>query len=191
MRVCSAKRWRFAAGSMTLAMAQSGRPIPRAGGSKESGTQNQNRCQRRRQASSESLGGSPRIYAGGSSALSRAGCVRLFSSGFSRGICCVITSIPLKVKWRRIDFCLQSRRGVRKLLGLFHQACFDGIHPDIFNMLRIFICVSDPVLVVTLLPYFKIEAHLLLCAVGESSLDKLHCFLKRSEERRVGKECRS
>src|SRR5664280_293 len=57
--------------------------------------------------------------------------------------------------------------------------CFDGIHPDIFNVLRILICVSDPVLVVPLLPYFTIEVHLLLCAVRESSLDELHCFLKR------------
>jgi len=71
----------------------------------------------------------------------------------------------LKLKGCRIDFRLQLRRRVRKLLGSFYQACFHRIHPDIFNMLRILLCISDPVLVVTLLPYFKIETHLLLCPV--------------------------
>ena len=51
-------------------------------------------------------------------------------------------------------------------------------------MLCILIGVSDPVFVVTLLPNFMIEVLLLRCAEGESSLDELHCFLKRYQRSR-------
>jgi hypothetical protein len=65
------------------------------------------------------------------------------------------------------------------LFRFLHQTRLDGIHPDVFDVLCIFIGVSDPVLVVTLLPNFMINVLLLRCAVRESSLDELHCFLER------------
>ena len=82
--------------------------------------------------------------------------------------------------WIRL-LCPQSRRGVWILLGMLHQPCLDRVHPEIFDMFCVLVCVSDPVLVVTLLPYFTMEDHLPPRTVGESALDELHCFLKRYE----------
>jgi hypothetical protein len=89
------------------------------------------------------------------------------------------TKNPSKLWRRRVDFHLQSGRGVGMLFRLFRQPSFDGIHPYVFSVLCILIGVSNPVLVVTLLPYFAVEVLLFRCAVGESSLDELHGFLKR------------
>jgi hypothetical protein len=58
------------------------------------------------------------------------------------------------------------------------------VHPEIFDVFCILVYVYDPVLVVTLLPYFTMEDHLPPRAVGESTLDELHCFLKRYERSR-------
>ena len=70
------------------------------------------------------------------------------------------------------------------LLRSFHQTRFDGIHPDIFDVLCVLVCVSDPVLVITLLPNLMVQVLLLRCAKGESSLDELHGFFERYQRRR-------
>ena len=67
---------------------------------------------------------------------------------------------------------------------MLDQARFHWIHPNIINLLRILIRISDPVLVVALLPDFALEIHLLFCSIGESPFDELHCFLERHERRR-------
>jgi hypothetical protein len=67
---------------------------------------------------------------------------------------------------------------------MLRQPCLDRVHPEIFDVFCILVCVSDPVLVVTLLPYFTMEDHLPPRTVGESALDELHCFLKRYERSR-------
>ncbi len=64
---------------------------------------------------------------------------------------------------------------------MLRQPCLDRIHPEIFDVFCILVCVSDPMFVVTLLPYFTMEDRLLPRTVGESTLDELHCFLKRYE----------
>ena len=66
-------------------------------------------------------------------------------------------------------------------MRLLRQSCFDGIHPKIFNLLGIFVCASDSVLAVALLPYFTIKVHLLPDPVRKSSLNELHRFLERHE----------
>ncbi len=73
------------------------------------------------------------------------------------------------------------------LFGVLHQTRLYGIHPDVCGVLRIVSGVSDPVFVVTLLPYLMAEVILLRCAIGESPLDELHGFLKRYQ----GSRCKN
>src|ERR1700677_28155 len=70
---------------------------------------------------------------------------------------------------------------------MLRQRCLDRVHPEIFDLFCILVRVPNPVLVVTLLPYFTLEDHLPPRAVGESTLDELHCFLKRYE----GSRCKN
>ena len=62
---------------------------------------------------------------------------------------------------------------------MLRQPRLDWVHPEIFDVFCIFVCVSDPVLVVALLPYSPMEDHLPPRTVGEATLDELHCFLER------------
>jgi hypothetical protein len=120
--------------------------------------------------------GSP-AFMRGNSALKPSGSRGLSPPALAAGF-----SSELLRSW--IDFSLESRRGVRILLGMLRQPSRDRIHPEIFDVFCILVCVSDPVLVVTLLSYFTLEDHLLSRTVGESTFDELHCFLKRYERRR-------